>query len=44
MMKKLNEETGMTFLFSTHDEIVMKRARKVVIIRDGLLYKSEEAK
>ena len=42
MMKKLNEETGMTFLFSTHDEIVMKRARKVVTIRDGLLYKSEE--
>lgn len=43
MMKKLNEETGMTFLFSTHDEIVMKRARKVVTIRDGLLYKSEES-
>jgi len=42
MMKKLNEETGMTFLFSTHDEIVMKRARKVVTIRDGLLYKTEE--
>ncbi len=44
MMKKLNEETGMTFLFSTHDEIVMKRARKVVTIRDGLLFKSEEEK
>ena len=43
MMKKLNEETGMTFLFSTHDEIVMKRARKVVTIRDGLLYKTEES-
>ncbi len=43
MMKKLNEETGMTFLFSTHDEIVMKRARKVVTIRDGLLYKTDES-
>ena len=42
MMKKLNEETGMTFLFSTHDEIVMKRARKVVTIRDGLLFKTAE--
>ena len=37
MMRRLNEETGMTFLFSTHDEIVMERARKVVVIRDGRL-------
>jgi len=37
MMRSLNDETGMTFLFSTHDEIVMKRARKVVVITDGKL-------
>ncbi len=37
MMRSLNEETGMTFLFSTHDEIVMKRAKKLVVIRDGKL-------
>ncbi|MCK5116991.1 MAG: ABC transporter ATP-binding protein [Candidatus Aegiribacteria sp.] len=35
MMRRLNEDTGMTFLFSTHDEIVMRRARKIVVIRDG---------
>ncbi len=35
MMRQLNEDTGMTFLFSTHDEIVMRRARKIVILRDG---------
>jgi len=35
MMRKLNEETGMTFLFSTHDEIVMQRAKKIVVLRDG---------
>jgi len=35
MMRRLNEDTGMTFLFSTHDEIVMKRARKILILRDG---------
>jgi len=35
MMRRLNEDTGMTFLFSTHDEIVMQRARKIVILRDG---------
>lgn len=43
MMRKLNEKTGMTFLFSTHDEIVMKRARKVVTLRDGLLDTAEES-
>lgn len=37
MMRKLNEETGMTFLFSTHDEIVMQRAKKIVVLRDGKL-------
>lgn len=37
MMRKLNEETGMTFLFSTHDEIVMQRAKKIVVLRDGML-------
>ncbi len=38
LMRKLNDETGMTFLFSTHDEIVMERARRVVVIRDGLVH------
>jgi len=37
MMRRLNEETSMTFLFSTHDEIVMRRARKIVVLRDGKL-------
>ncbi|MCK4807152.1 MAG: ABC transporter ATP-binding protein [Candidatus Aegiribacteria sp.] len=35
MMRRLNEETGMTFLFSTHDEVVMQRARKIVVLQDG---------
>ena len=37
MMRQLNENTGMTFLFSTHDEIVMKRAKKLVVLTDGKL-------
>ena len=41
MMRRLNEETGMTFLFSTHDETVIKRARRIVILRDGKLEKHE---
>lgn len=35
MMRRLNRETGMTFLFSTHDEVVMRRAEKIVVLRDG---------
>lgn len=35
MMQKLNRETGMTFVFSTHDENVMRRARRLVTLRDG---------
>ena len=35
MMHELNEITGMTFVFSTHDRIVVERARRVITIRDG---------
>ena len=35
MMHRLNKETGMTFLFSTHDRMVMERARRVVVLKDG---------
>ena len=35
IMKKLNKEKGTTFLFSTHDKLVMEFANKIVNIRDG---------
>jgi len=35
MMRRLNEEKGVTFLFSTHDANVMRRSKRVVILRDG---------
>jgi putative ABC transport system ATP-binding protein len=35
MMHALNAETGMTFVFSTHDENVMERARRLVTLKDG---------
>ena len=35
LMRRLNEEKGMTFLFSTHDQAVMKRARRLIKLRDG---------
>ncbi len=35
MMSELNAKTGMTFVFSTHDRMVMDRARRVVTLKDG---------
>ena len=37
MMHTLNRETGMTFLFSSHDPMVMERARRVITLQDGHL-------
>jgi putative ABC transport system ATP-binding protein len=35
MMRRLNEQSGMTFIFSTHDRMIMDKARRVITIRDG---------
>jgi putative ABC transport system ATP-binding protein len=37
IMQKLNQETGVTFLFATHDPRVIKYAQKIVTLRDGLI-------
>jgi putative ABC transport system ATP-binding protein len=37
IMVNLNQNRGVTFLFSTHDPRVMKHARRVVRIADGVL-------
>ena len=41
MMRKLNEKSGMTFVFSTHDQKIMERARRLVTLRDGEVYSDE---
>ena len=35
LMRRLNQEKGVTFLFSTHDPRVMNHAKRVVHIEDG---------
>ena len=35
LMQKLNREQGITFLFSTHDEHVMDRAKRIIHVHDG---------
>jgi putative ABC transport system ATP-binding protein len=37
IMTKLNQETGVTFVFATHDPRVIKYARRIVTMRDGLV-------
>ncbi len=37
IMMRLNKETGVTFVFATHDPRVIKFARRVVTLRDGLV-------
>ncbi len=37
LMKKLNEEKQTTFLFSTHDPMVMNAARRLIRLKDGMI-------
>ncbi len=41
MMRNLNEKKGVTFLFSTHDPIVINRARRVIRLLDGKIQTEE---
>lgn len=37
IMTRLNQETGVTFVFATHDPRVIKYARRVITLRDGMV-------
>jgi putative ABC transport system ATP-binding protein len=37
MMRQLNKDTGMTFIFSTHDQMVVERAKRLIVLKDGLI-------
>jgi putative ABC transport system ATP-binding protein len=41
IMEKLNNEENITFIFSTHDARVVKKARRVITIEDGKVVKDE---
>jgi putative ABC transport system ATP-binding protein len=36
-MTRLNQETGVTFVFATHDPRVIQYARRIVTLRDGVI-------
>jgi len=35
LMRELNQNVGTTFIFSSHDKMVMDRSRRLVILQDG---------
>lgn len=41
IMEKLNKDENITFVFSTHDARVVKKARRVITIEDGKVIKDE---
>jgi putative ABC transport system ATP-binding protein len=41
MMAQMNREEGMTFIFSTHDQRVIDKARRVVTLEDGMIKHDE---
>jgi len=41
IMTRLNEEEGITFIFSTHDQRVIDRARRVITLEDGKIISDE---
>lgn len=43
IMARLNQETGVTFVFATHDPRVIQYARRVVTLRDGRIVETREA-
>jgi putative ABC transport system ATP-binding protein len=43
LMREMNERDGATFLFSTHDPMVMERARRVVRLKDGEIVADERS-
>lgn len=43
IMEKMNKEENVTFIFSTHDQRVIDRARRVITMVDGAIAKDEES-
>ncbi|MFC1555031.1 ATP-binding cassette domain-containing protein, partial [candidate division KSB1 bacterium] len=39
IMKELNKKNNISFVFSTHDKMVMEMASRLVILRDGKIHK-----
>jgi putative ABC transport system ATP-binding protein len=41
IMRSLNEKRNMTFIFSTHDKLVMDKALRLIVLKDGIIDSDE---
>ena len=37
LMHELNQKKGVTFVFSTHDQMVMQKAQRLIKLKDGMI-------
>jgi putative ABC transport system ATP-binding protein len=44
MMREMNEKKNVTFIFSTHDKMVMNYARRLILLKDGRLVDDQAKK
>ena len=44
LMSEMNQKFGTTFVFSTHDKMVMEKARRLVMLHDGQIVSDEVRK
>lgn len=42
IMKNLNEKENITFIFSTHDQRVIQKARRIIVLQDGSIVNDNE--
>ena len=43
MMQRLNEDEGVTIIFSSHDPMVIEKAKHSIIIKDGKIVANERS-
>jgi len=41
-MEELNHEVQVTFIFSTHDQRVIDKPHRVIVLEDGMVVKDEQ--
>lgn len=44
IMEKLNQEEQVTFIFSTHDQRVVNKAQRVIVLEDGKIVSAESSR
>ena len=42
LMQKLNQDKGVTFIFSTHDTMVMDFAHRIITLKDGQIHRDDK--